>query len=224
MSLRSKISFAKKLLVLDRTSWAVLHWRLIKGDSNLRLNYPLKKDSLVFDVGGYHGDWAADIVAKYDCNVMIFEPINEHSRKISERFKENPKIQVFKFGLSNRTCEQKIALLEDGSSLILKSKYAELVQLRNFVEFINEHKIYHIDLIKINIEGEEYPLLNSLIDSGLVRLIDYFQIQFHDFVPGAEILRTEIRRKLSETHQLIYDYPFVWESWKAIEARKFTLR
>ena len=31
----------------------------------------------------------------------------------------------------------------------------------------------------------------------------------------AKVLREDLRQELSRTHDLVYDYPFVWESWTA---------
>ena len=39
-----------------------------------------------------------------------------------------------------------------------------------------------IDLLKINIEGGEYEVLENLIENDLIKNIDNIQIQFHDFV------------------------------------------
>ena len=44
-------------------------WFDIKGDKTLRLQYPLNEESIVFDLGGYHGQWASDIFNKYMCNI-----------------------------------------------------------------------------------------------------------------------------------------------------------
>ena len=35
----------------------------------LRLNYPLTKESVVFDLGGYKGGWSEKIYDKYQCQV-----------------------------------------------------------------------------------------------------------------------------------------------------------
>ena len=50
-------------------------WFADNGDKTLRLDYPLTSDSIVFDLGGYKGDWASSIYEKYKCNIYIFEPI-----------------------------------------------------------------------------------------------------------------------------------------------------
>jgi len=69
--------------------------------------------------------------------------------------------------------------------------------------------------MKINIEGGEYELLLALLDSpALIQGIRYFQVQFHDFVPDAQAQREHIRQRLSATHELMWDYPFIWESWR----------
>ena len=39
-------------------------WVAAKGDQSLRLDYDLGRDSVVFDLGGYEGNWANDIFGK----------------------------------------------------------------------------------------------------------------------------------------------------------------
>ena len=81
-------------------------------------------------------------------------------------------------------------------------------------DFIAGQSISRIDLMKINIEGGEYDLLEHLIDSGVIGAIADVQVQFHDFVPHAEKRMEEIQRRLSETHELTWQYKFIWENWK----------
>ncbi len=213
MSIKTKLSFLAKLLRFDTASWSALRWRLDNGDRTFRLDYPLQPDDLVVDVGGYHGDWAADMVDRYGCRVLVFEPIQANAAIIRRRFQDNPRVRVFDFGLSDSDREQEIALLDDASSLNLDSANVELIKVRDAVKFFAAEDVDAIDLIKINIEGEEYPLLEALIGSGMVNNITHLQIQFHDFVPDARQLRHRIREALAKTHSLAYDYPFVWESW-----------
>jgi hypothetical protein len=69
-------------------------------------------------------------------------------------------------------------------------------------------------LIKLNIEGGEYPLLTRMINTDIVEKCRDIQVQFHNCVPDAEAMRLQIRNALSRTHFLTYDYPFVWENWR----------
>jgi hypothetical protein len=69
-------------------------WYQCDRDEELRYAYPLTDDSLVIDLGGYKGQWASDIYARYNCRVFIFEPVKVFHEKIKNRFKENNKINV----------------------------------------------------------------------------------------------------------------------------------
>ena len=40
-------------------------WFKDNGDKTHRLNYNLNEKSIVFDLGGYEGQWASDIFSKY---------------------------------------------------------------------------------------------------------------------------------------------------------------
>lgn len=73
-----------------------------------------------------------------------------------------------------------------------------------------------ISLMKVNIEGGEYQLLEKMLSSDLVKNIEYIQIQFHDFVPDAKERRDAIRHSLSKTHVCEWCYEFVWESWRRV--------
>lgn len=71
-----------------------------------------------------------------------------------------------------------------------------------------------IALMKINIEGGEYELLEHMLDTGLVSRVCNFQVQFHDFVPDAYPRMLAIQERLRATHELTYYFPFIWENWK----------
>ena len=88
---RSKYSRAKK---------EIQRWFADKGDETLRLNYPELNDaSIVFDMGGYKGDFASNIFSKYCCEVYVFEPVKKYAENIQDRFSKNPKIKVYSFAL-----------------------------------------------------------------------------------------------------------------------------
>lgn len=48
----------------------------------------------------------------------------------------------------------------------------------------------------------------------IIKNIGNLQIQFHNFVDNAEEKREVIRKQLSLTHELTYDYYFIWENWE----------
>lgn len=190
-------------------------WFKINGDETLRLDYELNENSIVFDVGGYKGEFASAILNKYNCHVYIFEPIPTFFEIIAKKFSNNCKVHPYCFGLSDITTTQKISLLENSSSLFIDNSNTLEIRIISAIDFINQCNLPFIDLFKVNIEGAEYPLLEGLIESNLVTKIKNIQVQFHDFIiPNASHRMHQIQEKLSKTHQLTYQYEFVWENWR----------
>jgi FkbM family methyltransferase len=189
-------------------------WFTNKGDKTHRLNYDLDKESIVFDLGGYEGQWASDIFSKYVCNIFIFEPFKDYAQNIEHRFKKNTKIKVFPFGLSNNNKDESLSISEDSSSIYKKGNNIVAIKLIKASEFITKNQITNINLMKINIEGGEYELLDHLIESNIVSIIDNIQVQFHNFFPNAEFRMKKIQDCLLMTHNLTYQYKFVWENWQ----------
>lgn len=205
-----------RLLYLSPQEKRVIPWFRDDGDRTLRLNYDLDARSVVFDLGGYQGQWASDIFSKYCCEIHVFEPVPEFAENIRRRFARNSRIQVHEFGLGNQRANIELKIASDGSSVFRERGRPVTIQLDDALEFIRQTGISCVDLMKINIEGGEYDLLDYLIDNGFVRNIGNLQIQFHDFVPDAERRMQRIREALSITHRPTYQYDFVWENWQAI--------
>jgi FkbM family methyltransferase len=189
-------------------------WFEDNGDNTHRINYNLNQDSIVFDLGGYIGEWSDKIQRKYDSKIYIFEPVLKYFSELKKTFELKENIKIYNFGLSDKTYNTEI--IHDGasSSLYLIDGEKEKIKLINFVDFIKSEEIKNIDLIKINIEGGEYDLLDFILENNLQTQINNFQIQFHKMFDDCEIRRNNIREKLSETHTLTYDYTFVWENWE----------
>ena len=195
----------------------VKRWFADDGDGKLRYEYDLDSDSLVIDLGGYAGQWASDIYARYNCRVLVFEPVKSFAEKIDERFRKNPKVEVFCQALGSNRRQELIALSADGSSVYRNSCKNESIQFEDVVTFFTDHNIEEVDLMKINVEGGEYELLPRLFEVGLIHKIKRIQVQFHDFVPDALTEMNSIREKLSLTHYPTYKFDFVWDNWKLKE-------
>jgi len=192
-------------------------WFAANGDMTHRLDYPhLNKGSLVVDLGGYEGQWASNIFSKYCSNVWVFEPYQPYFHNIVERFSKNEKIKVFDFGLGQSESKLSFSVSEDSSSAFhhIEGASSDTIQLRKASQFLEVEKVNHIDLLKINIEGAEYDLLEHLIESEWIKKISNIQVQFHDFVDNAEERMKNIQINLSKTHQLTYQFEFVWENWE----------
>ncbi len=192
----------------------VIPWFAAQGDKTLRLDYDLDENAMVFDLGGYEGQWSSDIFNRYGCWVHVFEPVEEFAKNIAWRFAKNRKVIVHAFGLADESRMSKIGLDKNSSSIFRPGTTSVSAQLVRAADFMRAYNIPTIDLMKINIEGGEYDLLEHLIESEYIRHIKNIQVQFHDFVPNAQERMWSIQEALARTHYLTYQYLFVWENWR----------
>ncbi len=197
----------------------IKQWFADRGDQTLRVDYPLTRESVVLDVGGYEGNWAAQIDECYGCTIHIFEPVAAFAEKIEERFRGRANVRIHRCGLSDQTGQATISINNDSTSVHKAQGTPCVIQLRSAREIFAELELgergvgREVDLMKINIEGCEYELLPHLIETGLVKRIRNLQVQFHDFVPDAATRMRNIQQDLAKSHNLSWQYRFVWENW-----------
>ena len=176
----------------------------------MRYEYPLTEKAVVIDIGGYVGLFSSTIFDKFGCEVWYYEPIKEFFDVAAKNFGSR-KISMNNFGLGAKNETIKFFKCRDATGFTRKWPYqTEGVRIVDVAEAIN----YTVDLVKINIEGMEYALLERMISSGVIEDINYLQVQFHDVIPDAAVKMAELRAGLSKTHILQWSYDWVWESWK----------
>lgn len=192
-------------------------WQKEKGDYSYRLDYDLNENSIVFDVGGYKGWFAEHIYNKYKCNVYVFEPIGTFFEAMKVKFKNIPKIKVFNYGISSTMKQVDFYLNDDSTSAHRNYKNKGVLVTSSLVgikEVLEDLKIHKIDLIKINIEGDEFPLIEKILSENIVTKFKDIQVQFHQWVENSKSKRDFIRKELIKTHILTYDFEFIWENWR----------
>lgn len=191
----------------------VRKWYADGGDDAMRFRYPLDRDSVVFDLGGYEGQWASDLYSRYRCRVLVFEPVAAFASRIADRFRHNDDIEIFDFGLGAATRTETIHLRGASSSTYRSDAATETIRIVDAAEWLHDRDLARIHLMKINIEGGEFELLERLIDAGAVERIDDIQVQFHDVGADSARRMERIQDRLRETHEPTYQYRFVWENW-----------
>ena len=198
-------------------------WNKDMGDSTHRLNYDLNEDSIVIDLGGYKGNWSTEITIKYLPYIYVFEPIEELYDICVGKFHLNWKIKVIKAAAHYKNEDIDFYIQGndgDGTSYLPKDFFdVKTAKGIDFVEFIKNENIENVDLMKLNIEGAEYKLLNHIIDSGIIHKFKNIQVQFHDMggigEDGSRKKEYEkLAKKLSKTHHLTYQYIGIWENWE----------
>lgn len=164
--------------------------------------------SLVVDVGAYKGEYAEAMIEKFGCYVIMFEPLTNCYEILKEKFKNNPKVEIYNKAIG-RYGKQKFYMNGVSSSLYVQSENSIELQVENLFSFINGFP----DILKLNCEGAEYDILEDLIERKLLNEIPELLIQFHkineiDFSRR----RLKIYEELKKSHELIYDYK--WDLWR----------
>ena len=158
----------------------VKQWYDDGGDYRFRFDYPLDRSSLALDLGGYEGQWASDLYSRHRCRILIFEPVRSFADRVGERFRNNDDIEVFQYGLGAASRSETIHVCGASSSTYRKRSKIEEIKIIDAKQWFDEHHIDSVQLMKINIEGGEYELLEQL-------LIALGLIEWRERVHGAEL-------------------------------------
>ncbi|MPM68530.1 hypothetical protein SDC9_115463 [bioreactor metagenome] len=204
----------------SRHAYAIYRWNRNQCKNRLWDEQSLDSDSVVFDLGGYVGDWTAKMLEKNpNSQYYIFEPVHSFYEGLIDRFRKLENVRVFCLGLEDQSSSQIIKLDADASSIYPNNKgkdcKTEEIQFVCMHDFLLENGISRISLMKVNIEGGEYNLLEHVLQTGDIKKIQHIVIQFHN-IPNIQSYKRmkEIRRRLRKTHRIEWAYyPFVWDKW-----------
>jgi hypothetical protein len=70
-----------------------------------------------------------------------------------------------------------------------------------------------VDVIKLNIEGMEFEVLEAIIANDLLRMFKHIQVQFHGILKDGKPRRDAILAALSQTHDSTFCTPWRWEGF-----------
>jgi FkbM family methyltransferase len=129
------------------------------------------------------------------------------------KFKYTPKVKILNYGVSSNSHKGELFLIADGTSKYIKTPTPIEVNFITINEILNMIGQEQVDLIQINIEGEEYPLLEQMLDDGTILKFSNIQIQYHTYIENAIERREKIQERMQEHFNKIYDVPFVFEGW-----------
>ena len=113
-----------------------------KGLEWLRYDYSLKPTDIVFDIGSYRGEFANEIKKRYGCKVECFE------------------------ALDNRAAWIEDGEIEMGGEYLYTSLFNNVNRKKYKCVDIARFVTKEIALMKINVEGGEYSLIQYLINKG----------------------------------------------------------
>lgn len=184
---------------------------------DLLYDAPLEKGDIAIDVGGFKGDWAARVQEKFEAKIYVFEPNPPVVEKLRKRFDDYTDIQIYDYGLGGQDAELDLIQKDMGSSFYSTRATSNLptvkARVRDIATVLGELGHDEIGVIKLNIEGGEYEVMERLIETGWLPRVRCFMIQFHEWFKRAHKRRGKIQAALRETHDVEWDYKFIWEKW-----------
>ena len=146
----------------------------------------INKDSIVYSFGiGIDISFDRKIISKHKCRVFGFDPTPKSIDYINSLPKE-PLFSFFDFGISTKSGIEKFFLPKDrlgvSGSLVLSDYVNEKeyisVNMKTFNDIIKELGHRKIDIVKLDIEGAEYEVIQSLFDTPAI--IRQILVEFHD--------------------------------------------
>jgi len=195
-----------------------------RDDPDLLIDVCLPHGAVVLDVGAFTGEWTRRILGRAatrgpsDLHVHAFEPARAAFRAFEAEFDGHPQVSLHRYGLAGRDRTERLSMSGPGSSVFLdeqdpSSMAVRDIQLRDVDAVLTELDVERLDLVKINIEGGEFELLDRLHESGWLARTGTVIVQFHEFGPDAYRGRRRNRSQLARTHRCTWNYPWVYERW-----------
>ena len=189
----------------------------VAANPDLMYDVDLADGAVVVDVGAYTGEWAVPMLERHPGIVVhAFEPAADGVAELTDKIGGRPGVHIHPFGLSDADATLTMALHGPGSSIYADEGHygSQTAEVRDVVAAFDELGLDHVGLLKSNIEGAEYDLLDRLLDAGWFERIDHLLVQFHEWHPWAYWRRHRIRRRLGATHEQVWNHDFVWEYWR----------
>lgn len=187
-----------------------------------------KQEVSIIEIGGYLGVLLPKLVATTGAKQYVaLEPVPSFFQQLSKKIGDlslQSRVTAYNFGLAKTKKELQISLRKDATSLLKDDKregvQTESIKIFNVIDFFVQIGLgcNSLNLLTINCEGCEFDVIEMLTSTSLIDNIDFVQFQPHLIVFDDEqkyiCMYCRLRELLARTHDIAYEYPHVWETWK----------
>ncbi len=181
----------------------------------------ISSHDVIIDLGAHLGKFTAEF-AKRARTVYAFEPHPDIFASLQKNTCRFSNVVAYQKAISDEDGEATLysdpsqtSRPTEGSTLSNQKRdvsyengfSVETVQLSKFIQDLH----LQVKLIKIDIEGMEYNVINDLLNSGAIDLVDLVYVEDHcQYVDGLELQREqtleEIRKRKLE-HKFDFNWP-----------------
>ena len=156
---------------------------------NIYSHCDLDNLNTVIDIGANVGLFSLYMLKKRNCKrIYAIEPTKKAFEQLSEVLKDESVASVHKWAIHNFNGKSKIKSVDDNSTIsgfiddvhpyTTHNMHEEEVDVTTLKSFFENNNLNKLDLIKIDIEGVEYDVIESLSDLDLLKS-DRYLIEYH---------------------------------------------
>lgn len=178
----------------------------------------LTPGSVVVDLGVRKGGFSLEVARRYGCRVLGAEPIRDFCHELHGA---DSRLTVHNVAVGGRNTQLPLYLNQVGDASVLPALAesdadTEDVLMVSLQEFLQNHGVREIDLLKVDIEGAEIEMIRHA-PRLLFDQIKQITLEYHDFLaPGfaPAIVRTDARLRsygydriqfsLRDRHDVLY--------------------
>lgn len=158
----------------------------------------IKKDDIVIDIGAHIGLFTV-YVSKFcvDGRIYCYEPIKENYNLLTHNIEINniKNATIFQKAVTDKSSVVRIFLNQDTAAHSVFTESNEYVDVESISlkDIFDSNKIEKCDLLKLDCEGSEYIILNSLPDSYFEH-IKKIVMEYHMIDKKPDLLQNLIKK------------------------------
>lgn len=143
-------------------------------------------NSVVIDLGSHLGEFSQMLISRFDCFCYSIEALPN----LYDQIPNIPKLKKFNYAINDNVELLDFVITENQEGNYIRNikinneneKTIKIIQVQSITldEFLRQQSINQIDLLKVDIEGAEFNLFDS-IDDSLLSKIKQITVEFHDF-------------------------------------------
>jgi len=160
------------------------------------------RDSVVYSVGlGEDVSWDQGLMEKHSCKVFGFDPTPKSALFVEGQFNDGAlqkdTFAYTKEGIAVEKGHIQFALPENPDFVSLRAGSADLggglidLPVNSVENWMHKNGHESLDILKLDVEGSEYPLLESWISRGFFPFKQLLVEFHHRFLPDDELHRHE---------------------------------
>ncbi len=167
----------------------------------------VKEDSVVYSFGiGEDASWDLGLIAARGCTVQGFDPTPKSLAWAKANITESRMI-IHPLALSHENGSIDLWLPANpdhvSASCRPSKNHSEVklsVDAKTVAAIMEEFGHDHVDVLKMDIEGAEYPVIEGMIGDGSIDRIGVLLIEFHHWMPAFSLQDTkEALKKLEDS-------------------------